>query len=237
MGPILPPAPVATLLSAAGGGGHSRSRRPLRRRTGGQQPAGGLRAGVIRVGLACVSGGDGAGPTARPRHSISRLLPSTRRRPRAATKLETADLPGTQPPRYDGGVPSHETNRHEQQPDTLSPRMADRMAENAGRRPGAGPVQERPRRRRPALDERRHEPPDSRVPPARRRERDRVEHPRTQAEPLPCISARMWSVPWEAPRRARPTTGPRRRSRRTSPRAASRTRGRRCFRAWTVRGG
>ena len=27
---------------------------------------------------------------------------------RAATRLETADLPGTQPPRYDGGVPSHE---------------------------------------------------------------------------------------------------------------------------------
>ena len=70
------------------------------------------------------------------------------------------------------------TNRHEQQPDTLSPRMADRMAENAGRRPGAVTVQERPRRRRPALDERRHEPPDSRVPPARRRERDRVDERR-----------------------------------------------------------
>ena len=56
--------------------------------------------------------------------------------------------------------------------------MADRMAENAGRRPGAVPLQERPRRRRPALDDRRHEPPDSREPPARRRERDRVDERR-----------------------------------------------------------
>ena len=53
---------------------------------------------------------------------------ATKCRPRAATRLETADRPGTQPPRYDGGVPLPRTNRHEQQPDTLSPRMADRMA-------------------------------------------------------------------------------------------------------------
>ena len=47
MGPILPPAPVATFLAADGGCGHPGSRRPPARRSGGQRAAGG-RQGVAR---------------------------------------------------------------------------------------------------------------------------------------------------------------------------------------------